>query len=336
VPGDLPRAAALDAGQVRRALGRLRDLGLVRDTDGAVEPLEPDTAVLRALDAYRADATEQARLEGLTRSLMTVYRPAVAQDTAKVEVEYLTDRRRRNAVLQHLDATALESRASLHAGPMPPGDVLEASLGDDIRTTGRGVLVRALYQRSVTQTPRHARHLARQAAAGVRIRLIDHAPYDILVYDHSVACFPADPDDPAAAMVVVRGSALVKPHIALFEDYWLRGVPYEAGSQTAAQDGPGPGPGKEGGDAGERPGAGESGLTPQERVIVRLMARGLTDDQTARRAGVHRRTVQRAVTKLMERLGAASRFEAGLKLAQDPEFARVMRPGTRGADPAQG
>jgi hypothetical protein len=42
--------------------------------------------------------------------------------------------------------------------------------------------------------------------------------------------------------------------------------------------------------------------------------------------------VQRAVAKLMERLHASSRFEAGLKLAQDPAYAAVLRgPGSRGA-----
>jgi DNA-binding NarL/FixJ family response regulator len=59
-------------------------------------------------------------------------------------------------------------------------------------------------------------------------------------------------------------------------------------------------------------------------VIIRLMASGLSDDQIARKLGVHRRTVQRAIAKLMERLNASSRFEAGLKLAGDAEFAKTF------------
>jgi DNA-binding NarL/FixJ family response regulator len=41
--------------------------------------------------------------------------------------------------------------------------------------------------------------------------------------------------------------------------------------------------------------------------------------------GVSRRTVQRAITKLMDRLHATSRFVAGFKLAKDPQFLRHLR-----------
>lgn len=311
--GGLPRArvakaAGLEEAQADRGLARLADLGLVKDTDGTLEPVEPDTALVRTLDAYRLNAAEQARaqvhMEGLTRSLVTVYRPAVARENSHVDVEYVTEPRRKKRIMSELDTTVRETSDALHPTGMAAMEVLEESLERDAEMVSRGVQVRNIYDRSVLHNPRHARYLDRLTEAGIRVRLIDHGPADIVIYDRLVVCLPTDPDEPSGAMSVVRGSALVKFHLAVFEDYWLRSEPYE--QQLAAR-------------------AGGTELTPQERVVVRLMSGGLSDDQIARRMGIHRRTVQRTVAKLMERLGAASRFEAGLRLAQDPGFARVLR-----------
>jgi len=53
-------------------------------------------------------------------------------------------------------------------------------------------------------------------------------------------------------------------------------------------------------------------LTDQESVVLRLLAEGHTDDVIARRLGVSARTVRRIVTVVMRRLGARSRFAAGV------------------------
>jgi len=317
---DLRRASGLPAGQVAAGLARLRELGLVQQTpegrqagDGGFEPVEPDAALTRTVDAYRETAARQAAgaadLQQLAQSLMSVYRPAVARESAHVEAEFISDRRMKDRTLQELVAGTRESVDSAHPGPMPPMEVLEASLRLDRAMTERGVRLRAVYPRSIAAVPRYAGYLRQLSEAGVKVRLIDRVAYDLLIVDRLAVCLPADPDRPSGSMLLVRGSALVKIHVAAFEDCWLRAVPFEVLS-----------------DGGGR----ESALNPQESLIVKLMASGLSDDQIARRMGVHRRTVQRAVTKLMERLGAASRFEAGLLLALDGEFARTVRGRGRG------
>ncbi|MGW2995319.1 helix-turn-helix domain-containing protein, partial [Streptomyces sp. NPDC001193] len=45
----------------------------------------------------------------------------------------------------------------------------------------------------------------------------------------------------------------------------------------------------------------------------RLLAEGHTDEGIAKRLGVSHRTARRIATVLMERLGARSRFEAGVR-----------------------
>jgi DNA-binding CsgD family transcriptional regulator len=184
--------------------------------------------------------------------------------------------------------------------------MLAGSLREDAKLIDRGVQVRAIYPHALLQNAKYARYLHDLSELGAEVRLLGHAPCDLLIFDRTFASLPADPADrDGGAILMIRGSALAASYLAFYEDFWLRAVPYE----KAAGNGP--------------PSGAE--LTPQERTVIRLMAGGLTDDQIARKMGVHRRTVQRAVSKLMERLHASSRFEAGLKLAQDPEFARTLR-----------
>lgn len=57
-------------------------------------------------------------------------------------------------------------------------------------------------------------------------------------------------------------------------------------------------------------------LGRQEREVLKLLAQGLTDEAVALRLGVSLRTTRRISAKLMERLGAKSRFHAGLRVGE--------------------
>ncbi|SEO78237.1 helix-turn-helix transcriptional regulator [Actinacidiphila rubida] len=311
---ELCKAAGVGADQAVRGRKRLHELGLAQVVDGVLEAVEPDTALVRTMDAYHANAAEQVRnataLQQLTQSLMTLYRPAATRDPAQVEVEYVIDRRRKDRTLVALESTTQRSVDAMHPGPMPSAQILETSLERDVALISRGVHLRALYPLVLLQSPRYSGYLQEMHDAGVEVRLLDHAPLDMIVHDRSSVCLPADPEHPGLAMLVVRGVALIRAYGAFYDDFWLRAVPYPAAAEPA--------------------GTGAAGLTLQERAVIRLMAGGLSDDQIARKMGVHRRTVQRAVAKLMERLNATSRFEAGLKLGQDPELVKALRPAPSG------
>lgn len=57
-------------------------------------------------------------------------------------------------------------------------------------------------------------------------------------------------------------------------------------------------------------------LTEGERALTRLLAAGMKDEAVARHLGVSLRTLRRRVSDLQERLGAASRFQLGVRAAQ--------------------
>ncbi|MFH8368362.1 response regulator transcription factor [Streptomyces sp. NPDC018031] len=53
-----------------------------------------------------------------------------------------------------------------------------------------------------------------------------------------------------------------------------------------------------------------------ERQMLRMLMQGLTDSAVARQLGMSDRTVRRVVAQLMDRLGAQSRFEAGVRAVE--------------------
>lgn len=56
-------------------------------------------------------------------------------------------------------------------------------------------------------------------------------------------------------------------------------------------------------------------ISAREWQVLQLLAQGCTDEAAARSLGVSLRTVRRVTAELMEKLGAKSRFQAGLKAA---------------------
>lgn len=53
----------------------------------------------------------------------------------------------------------------------------------------------------------------------------------------------------------------------------------------------------------------------RERQLLTVLTAGYTDDSAAVRLGILVRTVRRVVSGIMGRLGARSRFQAGVKAA---------------------
>jgi len=309
---DISKAAGLDTEQAELGLRRLRQLGLVREDGELLEPIEPDAALVTTMAAYRAQTAEQIRsateLEQLTDSLLHVYRPAAAQAAAEIAVEYITGAHRKLRTVAWLTSAARETCYGMHRGPVPT-EQRELTTRLVSTMAERGVRIRWLFPRSFLQGDEHAWFLGTLADLGAEVRIIDEAPCNMLLQDRTAACLPADPAPPDdIALLLVRGTALVKTLSAIYEDYWLRATSYE---RCVAE--------------GTDPVSGDTEPTAQERLVIRLMATGLSDEQIANKMRVSRRTVQRAAAALMDRLNATNRFQAGLSLGQDPQFLRQLK-----------
>ncbi|MFB7122091.1 LuxR C-terminal-related transcriptional regulator [Kitasatospora sp. NPDC056273] len=115
----------------------------------------------------------------------------------------------------------------------------------------------------------------------------------MIVVDRATAVIPVNSDDTAAAAVVLTGHGTLTALCALFENVWDAARPLVG---PAVRD--------------------SRGLSGQESAALRLLSEGHTDEAIAKRLGVSPRTARRIATELMERLGARSRFEAGVRAVQ--------------------
>jgi DNA-binding NarL/FixJ family response regulator len=158
----------------------------------------------------------------------------------------------------------------------------------------RGVRYRVIVPDTARTEPGLAARLGTLSPAGMDARTVADVPTDALVIDGSVVVLPSDADAsrPAAGSAVLRLPSVVTTTVELFERVWCTAVPLIAS---------------------ELPGTADLGA--RERELLSLLSVGCTDETAAARLGVSVRTVRRMVADLMHRLGARSRFQAGVKAA---------------------
>ncbi|MFC0623869.1 helix-turn-helix transcriptional regulator [Kribbella deserti] len=154
----------------------------------------------------------------------------------------------------------------------------------------RGLRYRAVFPDSARNSAAQYRRLSTLALGGVDVRTMPEVPIDALVIDGSIAVLPADSS--TGNVLVLRLPSVVTTATELFERIWPVAVPLAAGDPPTDAD-----------------------VTDRERDLLRLLALGATDEVTAAQLGISVRTVRRSMAQLMHRLGARSRFQAGVKAA---------------------
>ncbi|GGT09665.1 hypothetical protein GCM10010222_59530 [Streptomyces tanashiensis] len=91
--------------------------------------------------------------------------------------------------------------------------------------------------------------------------------------------------------MVLHDSPLLGALVSLFELLWQRATPLWPTGRH------------------EQPG----GLSDFDRLLLGYAAVGCTDEATARRTGLNQRTIERHMRRIMDTLGARTRFQAGLQ-----------------------
>jgi len=306
---DAAALAPSDAQQesTRRNLDALVDRGLagvVRDGAGERYRASPPILALGPLLESRRAALH--RVEHLLADLAERHRTAQARDTsAPVEVVSGAGAIRHRLVAMERDARD-EIRALIPA-PRPDSvityqDNLVEVERDLLR---RGVLLRTVVERACLEEAASARSLAAVAARGQQVSVIDELPTKLLIADRDIALLSLEPERDGAgepAAVVVHRGGLLTALIALFEQYFEKGWRLSPDGREPAGGDPEPEPESE---------EGSGGLDAVDRKIVALLHVGLTDAAIARQLGMGHRTVQRRLQRLMESVGAATRFQLG-------------------------
>ena len=180
----------------------------------------------------------------------------------------------------------------------------------------RGVRMRDLY----THVARHGQGLHSYIElmdGAVEARTLDEVTERLILFDRTVAFIPANPERTVA--LEVRHPALVEYLATAFERLWRLAIPLNE----------------------PLPETGIEGISHRERAIAALLAEGNQDAVVAERLGISVRTARAHIAKLAEALGAASRTQLGVRIAQTgldspPRSGPPLPFRPPGTDPANG
>ncbi|MGW5346688.1 helix-turn-helix transcriptional regulator [Streptomyces sp. NPDC004050] len=288
---------------VRDALDKLADLKLLRasrDVLGVMRPVSPELGlelILRRQEEELVRRRQELELgKAAAARAIAEYadlRPATPAVPATTTLR-LVGLDAIQATLEVLAREVTDECLSVMPGGAQSQASLDASRPLDEAAMERGVAVLTLYQDSVRHahaTLAYARWLTER---GGMVRTCPTLPPRMLVFDRRVAVVPIDPADTKRGALCIREVGVVASLVALFEQTWHSATPLGADRAKDLR----------------------SGLTAAEQELLRILASGLTDEVAGRKLGISARSVRRQMSSLMERLNASSRFEAGLKAAQ--------------------
>ncbi|MEZ0091917.1 LuxR C-terminal-related transcriptional regulator [Streptacidiphilus sp. EB129] len=297
--GELAALTGLSEATVQAVLADLRAERIVVTVrpssdrlPSAWEALPP----LRVLDTLlHRDAIRRADLRQAGAELDRIYRFAHTRDSGSYgALEILEGTADVLAAIRRLQAAA---RHQLRVIDVPPysGNSDYYLEQEDIQRErmASGIVYRVIYAGEAYDDPVAGPNMARMIEAGEQARTLDEAPVKLLIGDEDLALLTLPADDHSVGIIAlqIRSSSLLQALSNIFEALWRLAVPVSAagiGSQIDTRD----------------------------RQILTLMASGATDDAIARRLGLGRRTVVRRVAALHTRLGATTRFQAGVQAAR--------------------
>ncbi|WP_318200247.1 helix-turn-helix transcriptional regulator [Streptomyces sp. SCL15-4] len=261
--------------------------------------LSPPERALRHVVAEQRRRLRET-VEGLGRdaralddvlSLLAAPRPGTgARET--VETEFFTDRERTRQRLEELDALSREEFLAMR-NTFPGARVLDASLVRDLEMAAGGVRMRVLTSQQAVRSAAPARYLHALIDAGAEVRVAATVPLHMNIMDRAVVVIGVGAGPRGEGGDVILHSRPVAQCFArVFLHAWDLARPHT---------GPPAGPGRTGPE-----------LSALEREVLALLATGAKDDTIARRLDCSDRTLRRLMRQIMEKLGASSRFEAGV------------------------
>jgi DNA-binding CsgD family transcriptional regulator/sugar-specific transcriptional regulator TrmB len=295
---DIAQEAGISEAEVHHAFDELSRLKLLRpswESPGTLRPVSPDVGMESLLAREEAELHQrQSQIERGRSALATLLADLSTQpQSVHTEVEEVNGLDAIRVKLEQLARlTRFQVLSLMPGGPQSPEN-MEASKPLDEELLGRSVEILTVYLDSVRNDQRSLAYVRWLVDAGGGVRTTPVLPLRMLIFDRERAVLPLHVDRTSDGIIILRGEGPVAAMCVLFHQIWQAAVPFGEEPSTAP----------------------ETPLTPQERAVLGLLIQGDTDDALARRLGVSRRTIGRIVSDIMCRLGARSRFQAGVYAA---------------------
>lgn len=302
--GDRVYSRAVRRGRVPRRdaapVPCLLDLALLHpdpdDMDWLV-PTAPQEVMTRLLRGVYDEVRASQRRVGSVVAAVEWYaglggRPASAAPAGEgTAIRVLDGLPRIRAAMDEATQACTSEVLTVQPGGIRPEQELSEGLHRALELRGRGVRMRDLY----THVARHGQGLLNYLELmgdTVEARTLDEVIDRLILFDRTVAFIPANADRTMA--LELRHPALVEYLGTVFERLWRLALPLTA----------------------PLPDTGIEGISHRERSIAALLAEGHQDAVVAERLGISVRTCRAHIARLSETLGAASRTQLGVRIAQ--------------------
>ncbi|MDV3220876.1 helix-turn-helix domain-containing protein [Intrasporangium sp.] len=287
--------------QVSAVLEELAELGLVRPSQEVSERLEvvPPAVGWARLVAHSETALREhaARVSDVKTAMSAFLETFEARERCAAQENIEVHKGRDAAVTKVGELLAGARREVLTvvtAAPSAP-TLAHARQGDGA-LLARGTSVRAIYLQSHWRQSRELQsYLTWLVGRGAEVRLAGTLPTRFIIADRRVLTVALDPCVPEAGAVTVTSPGLVALAGSFFDHLWAEATPLEqrnAAAENACR------------------------TTPLEVTVLRLLAEGNKDEAVSRRTGLSLRSVRRTIAGVSQRIGAASRFELGVRSSQ--------------------
>jgi DNA-binding MarR family transcriptional regulator/DNA-binding CsgD family transcriptional regulator len=277
---ELAHRLGRDEVDVAASVGRLEELGLLTctsDQPARLLPARPDVAI-DALVAVRRAELDRVRAEA--RVMLSELR---AQEQHRPEnlVEVIVGQ---EAIAARFAQLLNGTQHQLLVLDRPPyaAEVKES----DTMVRGllqAGVVVCGIYSPDSLDVPGGVDEAYSAADAGETSRVHPQVPMKLAVFDRRAALLPLSVDQLVDSALVVHPCALLDALVEMFTLLWDQAVPLVP-----------------------------AGVDMADARLMTLLAAGFKDDAIARQLTLSSRTVGRRVAELMDRLGARTRFQAGV------------------------
>ncbi|MEU2733666.1 helix-turn-helix transcriptional regulator [Streptomyces griseoviridis] len=276
----------------------LLDLALLHpdpdDMDWLV-PTSPQEVMTRLLRGVHDEVSASQRRVGSAVAAFEWYaalgpteRPGAGEGAA---IRVLDGLARIQAAMDEATEACTREVLTVQPGGIRPEHELTEGLHRALALRARGVRMKDLY----THVARHGHGLLNYLELmgdAVEARSLDEVIDRLILFDRTVAFIPANADRTLA--LELRHPALVGYLATTFDRLWRLAIPLTA----------------------PLPDTGIEGISHREQSIAALLAEGHQDAVIAERLGISVRTCRAHIARLSETLGAASRTQLGVRIAQ--------------------
>lgn len=290
---ELARAGDLSSSAVHKALASLQANGLVSRTPGSTprfSPVRPDIAV-EVLILRRQEELERTRLT--TSALVERFNKAMDGASSRELVEVISGK---EAFAQRFIQLEQSATKELMALDKPPYVTSAPRCKEvELEALGRGVHWRSIYHRDGLAAPGRLDAVRELVDAGEEARVLASVPLKLVIADRRLGLIPLKLEPGREDAVLLHASPLLDALAMLFDTLWERAVPIRFTGNGQASS-----------VRRESP-----ALSPTDERVLTLMSAGFKDVAISRQLGLGLSTVERRIRRIMQQLGAETRFQAG-------------------------